>query len=244
MTKNFLFSLEKIKTDKFITLVQAVLLLWIFSIPLKNALYQITTVLLIVLFFVHLIYYKQKEQLQELWVTYKQLFFLFFAFILTMLLSSFVGISDHKAFSEILKYIYRYPLILFILFYFYKQSYFNRKWLLSVIFIALTIHALDGLYQYITGVDLIQHKSLYNNIRICGAVFNPNPFGLIMAIGTITSLSLFFYFQKVFFFFYGKTILFIFFLIIFIYLILFPITCSMGNVWTFLYWIYNNTLKI
>jgi CDP-diglyceride synthetase len=154
------FSLEKIKENKLMTLVQVILMLWIFSIPLKNALYQITTVLLIVLFFVHLIYYKQKEQLQELWITYKQLFFLFLAFILTMLLSSFVGLSDHKAFSEILKYIYRYPLILFILFYFYKQSYFNRKWLLSVIFIALFIHAMDGIYQYITGFDLIKHIQL------------------------------------------------------------------------------------
>ena len=199
VTKNSFFSFNQIKENKFVALVQTVLILWIFSIPLKNAFYQATTALLILLFLVHIFYYKQKKELKALWGTYKQLFSLFILFITIMFLSSFLGISEHKAFSEIFKYIYRYPLILFVLFYFYKQTFFTRKWFLTIIFIALFIHALDGIYQYFTGFDLFRYKSLYSGIRLTGAVSNPNPFGLVMAIGSIISLIFFLELKKDFY---------------------------------------------
>jgi len=172
-------------------IVHTVLFLWIFSIPLKNALYQATTILLILSFLVHVFYFGKKEQVKEVWQTYKPLFLLFAAFVLSMILSGLFGISGHKAFSEIPKYLYRYPLILFILFYFYHRSFFSRKWLLTVVLGALSIHALDGVYQLVAGIDLIKHLPLPPDGRVCGAVFNPNPYGLLMAAGSMISIVCF-----------------------------------------------------
>ena len=192
MVNSIFFSIEKMKKNKLTAFIQITIFLWIFSIPLKNAFYQITTILLIILFLVHFFYFGSKKQLLEVWQSYKLIFLLFIGFIVAMTLSSLFGIGGHKAFSEIPKYAYRYPLVLFIFLYLYKQSIFSRKWLLSVILITLFIHALDGVYQYITGIDFIKHLPIPIDGHITGAVFNPNPYGLVMATGAIVSLVYFF----------------------------------------------------
>ncbi|UPT77171.1 O-antigen ligase family protein [Sulfurovum sp. XGS-02] len=95
----------------------------------------------------------------------------------------------------IAKYIFRYIFILIILLYFYKQSFFSRKYLLSTIFIVLVIHSLDGIYQYFVGVDFIISKPPdAPSDMLTGAVYQHNPFGLFMAIGA--SMSLVFFFDK------------------------------------------------
>jgi len=178
--------------DLFIKIFQGVLFLWIFSIPLKSSIYQICTVLIIVLFFVHYIYNKQKTLLIEVLITYKRLLLIYFFFILAMILSSILGVGDKSTLTDILKYFFRYLLILVILLYFYKQRFYGRKWLLTVIFIALFMHALDGIYQYITGFDLILNKlTSQSTYKLTGAVYHHNPFGLFMAIGASISLVLF-----------------------------------------------------
>ena len=177
----------------FIQIFQITLFIWIFSIPLKNSIYQISTILLIILFLTHYFYYKQKDVLLEILTTYKKLFIVFLLFIGSMALSSFFGISEKSVFIDIFKYFIRYLFILVILFYFYKQTFFSKKWLLTVIFIVLCINSLDGIYQYITGYDFILHKSPdMPSYLLTGAVYHHNPFGLFMAIGGIMSLTLFF----------------------------------------------------
>ena len=177
----------------FIPIFQIILFIWIFSIPLKNSIYQISTILLIILFFIHFLYYKQKDFLLVIFTTYKKLFIVFLLFIAAMALSSFIGISEQSTIKDIFKYSLRYLFILVILFYFYKQTFFSKKWLLTVIFIVLCINSLDGVYQYITGFDLIMNKTPDRpSYLLTGAVYHHNPFGLFMTIGAIMSLTLFF----------------------------------------------------
>jgi len=176
----------------FIKIFQTLLFIWIFSIPLKNSIYQISTVLIIIFFFIHYFYHKQKTFLLEMLGEYKKLLIVFLLFIVSMTLSSLLGISEKSALIEILKYFFRYLFILVILFYCYKQKLFSKKWLLTVIFIVLLIHCLDGIYQYITGFDFIVHQPLGASSQLTGAVYSVNPFGLLMVIGASISLVLFF----------------------------------------------------
>ena len=178
--------------DLFLKTFQIFLSIWIFSIPLKNALYQLSTILIIILFLVHYFYHKEKEILIDILYTYKKLWIVFLLFIASMTLSTLLGISEKDELFEIFKYFYRYPLILMVLFYFYKQSFFSKRYLLSLIFVVLFINSLDGLYQYVMGIDFILNKPPDNSSLLTGAVYHHNPFGLFMATGAMMSLVLFF----------------------------------------------------
>lgn len=181
------------KETRFLQIFQIIFLVWLVSIPLKNSIYQVSTVLLIVLFLIHFFYYTQKTVLMDILLTYKNILTVFLLFIASMTLSSLVGMSEKSIYIEIVKYFVRYLFIFIILLYFYKQSFFTRKLLLTILFTILLIHSLDGIYQYITGFDLIAHQVPDGpSYMLTGAVYHHNPFGLLMAIGAILSLTLFF----------------------------------------------------
>ena len=171
-------------------------------------------------FFRHFFYHKQKNILIEVLSTYKKLFIVLSLFIVSMSLSTLLGISEKGTLTEILKYIFRYIFILITILYFYKQSFFSKKWLFTMILIVLFVHSLDGIYQYITGFDLILNKPPDKpSYMLTGAVYHHNPFGLFMAIGAIISITLFLENKKYTIFKYEKIIflisLFIFFFTLF-----------------------------
>jgi O-antigen ligase len=184
---------KKFETSSlFLKIFQLVLFIWIFSIPLKNAVYQISTFLIVILFFIHYFYYKQKAFLLDILITYKKLLIVFLLFITSMTLSTLLGISKEGELFSIFKYFYRYILIFIILLYFYKQSFFSRQWLLSTIFVVLCLNSLDGIYQYIVGIDFLVNRPPDGpSYLLTGAVHQHNPFGLFMAIGASMSLVLF-----------------------------------------------------
>ena len=179
--------------DTFIKIIKIVLVIWIFSIPLKNAIYQISTFLIITLFAMHYFYYKQKVLLWNIVKTYKTLLTFFLLFVASMTLSTLMGINPNKELSSIIKYLFRYVFILIILFYFYKNSFITKQWLLGLIFATLFLHALNGIYQYVTGVDFILHKvTSQESYKLTGAVHQHNPFGLFMSLGAMISFILIF----------------------------------------------------
>jgi len=188
ISKAFKFFHSKSLFEK---LVQIVLFIWILSIPMKNAIYQISTIGFVLLFFIHFIYYKNFISVKQIINLYKIPFVLFGLFLLSMIISSLFGISPKDFYSEISKYFIRYIIIFLALLYFYKESFFSRYTLLAFILIALSIHSLDGLYQYLTGFDLLKHKIPdAPTYLLTGAVYQHNPFGLFMAIGSALSLIL------------------------------------------------------
>ncbi|GIT98464.1 O-antigen ligase [Sulfurovum sp. TSL1] len=193
ITKFTLNAYQKFQEESlFIRIFQITLFIWLFSIPLKNAIYQISTVLIIILFLIHYFYYKQKDFLLGILTTYKKVLIVFLLFIASMLLSTLFGISEKHEIFSIFKYIYRYIFIFIILLYFYKQSFFSKKYLLSAIFIVLFINSLDGIYQYFVGLDFIGNKPPDRSLLLTGAVYHHNPFGLLMTIAASMSLVLFF----------------------------------------------------
>ena len=194
MIKNTLDVYKKFQEQTlFLKIFQIVLFIWIFSIPLKNSIYQASTFLLIILFLIHFFYYKQKALFFDVLTTYKKLIIVFLLFIASMAVSTFIGISPDGEFSSIAKYFFRYIFILVILFYFYKQSFFSKQWLIAVILTVLFIHSLNGVYQYMTGVDFILNKiTSQNSYKLTGAVYHHNPFGLLMGLGAMISFVLFF----------------------------------------------------
>ena len=176
----------------FLQIFQITFLIWLISIPLKNSIYQISTILLIVLFLTHCFYYRQKAVLIEVLFTYKKLLVVFLLFVTSMIISSLFGISEKSVYVEIVKYFFRYLFIFVILLYFYKQSFFSKKSLLIILFAILLLHSLDGIYQYVFGFDLISYQIPDDpSYMLTGAVYHHNPFGLLMAIGGIISLTLF-----------------------------------------------------
>ncbi len=99
----------------FIKILQILLFIWLFSIPLKNALYQISTALIIILFLIHYFYYKEKDFLLEILMTYKKVLIVFLLFIASMLLSTILGISGKSEIVDIFKYFFRYIFIFIII---------------------------------------------------------------------------------------------------------------------------------
>jgi len=180
------------KAPLFQTIFNIILVIWIFSIPLKNSIYQISTVLLILLFLFHITFYKQTKKFLETIQRNNQLIILFLLLLTTMFLSSLFGVSDINGILQVFKYFYRYIFILIILFYFYEQRFFSIKFILTLIFFTLFTNALNGLYQYLFGLDFIVHKAPDHKTLLTGAVYHHNPFGLLMALGAIFSLVLFF----------------------------------------------------
>ena len=164
------------------------LFLWILFIPFKNAFYQASTFLLIVTFFIYIVVNKDYKYVKELIVKYKDIVFGFLLILFSMTISNLINdVSKTNAWYLELAYLYRYALILLVLFYFYSKHFFDKKLLIIFIFISLGIQVFDGLFQYIMGYDLLVHN-IGNKIEgLSGPIFNRNVFGLLMGIGVLLS---------------------------------------------------------
>ncbi|MDD2385146.1 MAG: O-antigen ligase family protein [Sulfurospirillaceae bacterium] len=154
--------------------------MWILFIPLKNTLYHISVISMILMFVYHVIQFQTYKILGAILTQTRGLFIGFGIIMLSMLISSLLGINPLQNLVDLLKFFYRFVAVLFILFYFYHQKFFSRKFLVTIILVTLTLYALDGLYQYITHYDLIFHKPLEKG-GLIGPTFSRNIFGLFMA---------------------------------------------------------------
>jgi O-antigen ligase len=163
-----------------------VLFLWILFLPMKNSVYQISVVLMVIFFIYHSVTFKSFDRIKVILKNEKSIFIAFGFILLSMILSSIIGINTEDSLKETFKFFIRYILIFFVLLYFYDQKFFSKETLLKVIIFSLSIYALDGLYQYITGYDFFKHLPLMGR-GLTGPIFNRNIFGFIMAIGTIIS---------------------------------------------------------
>lgn len=165
-----------------------VLLIWCISIPFKNAVYQISTVLLIL----HLIFYitinKDFSHLKELLYKFKKLFFAFFLIISSMTISNIINdVSNTDAWKLELMFILRYAFIFIVLIYFYSKEIVNKKKLIIFIFISLFIQSVDGIYQSVFGYDFFANNFANLETGINGAIGNRNTYSFLMGLGFILS---------------------------------------------------------
>ena len=167
------------------------LLVWVISIPFKNAIYQGSTIFLIIFFLVYVIKNKDYDNLKILFYKYKDLFIAFSLIILSMTISNILNdVSKTDAWHLEFSYIYRYAFIFIVLIYFYSKNFFSKQMLIIFIFISLGIQGLDGVFQSITGYDIFKHNIGDLTIGLSGATFNRNIFGFFMGIGILFSFFL------------------------------------------------------
>jgi hypothetical protein len=178
-------NIEKKDIFKDYGLFNIILLIWISAIPFKNAIYQGSTILIILVFIYHIVRYNTVEKLKTIIALYKDVLFVMMLIVGSMFLSSIFGINVLDSLSDTLKFIYRYILIFVILIYFYQYEYFSRFWMLVIIMGVLSIHSFNGVYQYFVGYDLFLGSAPDGpTYLLSGALFQHNPFGFLMAIGS------------------------------------------------------------
>lgn len=177
-------------------LTKIILLVWIVSIPFKNSIYQISIVVLPLLFFADLYFTHSIMILKNIFRTYKDVTIAFGIIVVSMTLSNVFGIQAEKAWYLELMFIARYGLIFFVLIYFYYKDYFSLKLLVLMILGSLTLQGVDGLYQHFYGIDFISGHQVIDGAWLTGAVFYYNPFGMLMSIGACITISLLIYHDR------------------------------------------------
>lgn len=165
-----------------------ILFIWILSIPFKNSVYQISTVLIIFFFLIYLFKNKDFQYLKNIIIKFKDLFIVFLLITFSMTISNVINdVSQTDAWRIELSYIYRYALIFLILIFFYSKKFFSKKQIFVYILVSLSIQSFDGLYQSIYGYDIFLHNEGNSVLGLTGGTYNRNIFGLFMGIGVILS---------------------------------------------------------
>lgn len=205
-------------------LIKIILLIWIVSIPFKNSIYQISVVLLPLLFFADVYFTRGIATLKNIFRTYKDVTIAFGVIVVSMTLSNALGIQAEKAWYLELMFVLRYGLIFFVLIYFYFKDYFSLKLLVLMILGSLGLQGIDGLYQHFYGIDFISGHQVSDGAWLTGAVFYYNPFGMLMSIGACITISLLIYHDR-----FKLSILQIGLLIIFTFIFIYDLLYSLSR---------------
>ena len=165
------------------------LFIWCISIPFKNALYQGSTIFVIIFFIFFIIKYDDYNYLKEILYKFKDLFFAFTLIILSMTISNSINdVSKSDAWRIELMFIFRYGLIFIILIYFYSRVFFTKNKLFIFLLISMLIQACDGIYQSIYGYDFFKHMISDYPGGLTGAVFYRNVFGFLMGLSLLLTI--------------------------------------------------------
>lgn len=160
------------------------LFVWIISLPFKNAVYQVSVILLVLFFLTHLFKTRNFSILLENLKETVSLTIGFSLIISVMLLSNLLNLEylDKKSWHLIYMFVIRYGLVFVILAYFYRLEYFNKKELIFGLFASFLLLASTGIYEVINTPDVIFGTG------ITGTLDNRNAFGLFMGMGFVLSL--------------------------------------------------------
>jgi len=168
-----------------------VLFVFVISIPFKNTVYQVSLVILILMFFLHVYLNKNYLKLKLIYLEFKNIIYIFLLLIGTLSISNLININlENDSLRALLSFIYKFGLLFFVLIYFYAINYFKEKELVTYVLLSILLQLSIGVYQAIVYHDVLSDiKNISNGIT--GQTFNRNQFGLIMGIGAIISLLYF-----------------------------------------------------
>lgn len=160
------------------------LFIWIMALPFKNAVYQISVILIILYFIVHIIKTKNINILKENLKVTIPLFIGFSFIIFAMLLANLLNLEylDKKSWNVIYMFILRYGLVFIILAYFYRLEYFTKKEIFLFMLFSFFFLGLTGVYQIVNNPSVILGEG------VVGTLNNRNAFGLFMGMGFVLSL--------------------------------------------------------
>jgi O-antigen ligase len=162
------------------SIFKIILIIWILSIPFKNAIFQGSIIFAIIFFLFYIFKTKNFNILFDNLKKTKNLFFGFSLIVLAMILSNLLNpeFLDKKSWHNIFSFVYKYGFMFIILAYFYRLDFFIMT-LCSFSFLLLT-----GIYQ------IIQEPNIIIGEGIRGTLDNRNAFGLMMGMGFISSFYL------------------------------------------------------
>lgn len=166
-------------------------ILWIFSFPSKGAVYQLSLYLIVALFFLNL-----KKVLENDNFLIRHLVFFIVILVFPVLLSDFFRLLGDLSNGFDLEF-YAVYIIRVIVFPLVVVSFFNFSdtritWFIYLLILSCIFHAIAGIYEFIP--CYVEQQRPFICGRMSGWVFNPNPFGLLMAFGAV--LSIFQYFTE------------------------------------------------
>lgn len=167
------------------SLINFFILIWVVSIPFKNGMYQVSTVLIILYFLFYVVKNKDYFNVKFIVSKYKDLIYILLSIIFIMMISNYVNSMNFDSYKIIINYIYRYGLILFVLLYFYSKKLLNARSMFIYVLASLSIQALDGVHQAIYGYDFFKANvgNIYSGLT--GSTSNRNIFAFFVGIGLI-----------------------------------------------------------
>ncbi|MCI6640975.1 MULTISPECIES: O-antigen ligase [Campylobacter] len=181
-----------LKEDKYKLAFNIMLFIWLCSIPFKNAIYQISTVLVLLFFVVHLIINKNYSVLIENFKKTKVLTVFVALILLSMCLANILNpeLLAKKSWHYIISFFYRYVLVFIALAYFYRLKYFDKKVLVDVFLFGLLFVAAIAIFMLILNPDIILNSNAaYNgDYGLKGTFDNRNTMGLAMSLGVVFTL--------------------------------------------------------
>lgn len=172
-----------LKEDKYKLAFNIILFIWLCSIPFKNAIYQISTVLVLLFFVAHLIINKNYSVLIENFKKTKVLTVFVALILLSMCLANILNpeLLAKKSWHYIISFFYRYVLVFIALAYFYRLKYFDKKVLVDVFLFGLLFVAAIAIFMLILNPDTV-----YGGLE--GTFDNRNAMGLAMSLGVVFTL--------------------------------------------------------
>lgn len=172
-----------LKEDKYKLAFNIILFIWLCSIPFKNAIYQISTVLVLLFFVAHLIINKNYSVLIENFKKTKVLTVFVALILLSMCLANILNpeLLAKKSWHYIISFFYRYVLVFIALAYFYRLKYFDKKVLVDVFLFGLLFVAAIAIFMLILNPDTV-----YGGLK--GTFDNRNAMGLAMSLGVVFTL--------------------------------------------------------
>ena len=163
--------------------LKVILFIFIVFIPLKDSIFEIFNGLIGIVFIYLMI---RNGDLNALFKRKKANTICMLLFI-SMTISNSLGDPGLYGWEKQIQFFYRYVLLFYAVIYFLEKGYITTEFIFIAAIIALGIQACDGLYQYKYGTDFLKNRLPWD-YRLTAAVHNPNPFGFLMMVG---SLSLF-----------------------------------------------------
>jgi O-antigen ligase len=165
--------------------LKVILFVFIVFIPLKDSIFEIFNGLIGIIFIYLII---RNRDLSALFKRKKANTVCILLFV-SMTISNFLGTPGIYGWEKQIQFFYRYVLLFYAVLYFLEKDYITTEFIFIAAIIALGIQACDGLYQYKYGTDFLKNRLSWDH-RLTAAVHNPNPFGFLMMIGSLSLLDL------------------------------------------------------
>lgn len=201
-------------SNRWTSIFNFLIIFWIMSIPFKNAVYQISTALIILFFIVYLAIFKNYKPLLENLNKTKTLSVVFLGIILSMIISNLLNpdFTNAKSWELTIMLIVRYTLLFIILAYFYRLDFFSENFILFLIISSFFLLSLTAIFEIINDPDTITNVAK----GLAGSRGNRASFGIMIGVGAsycmclylknkALSFFLFFYFSFFLIFSFART---------------------------------------